>query len=230
MSSLFKEAIYYLDFKDVNRVDELKKLLSEEELKKANRFLKNRDKESYIISHAFLRILLTHYSPHIEPKDWIFEKNQYGKPFLAKKHQIKLYFNLSHTYSHVAIILSTLGECGIDIEEDRGLILDNNLIDLVLTKKEREIYYLDKKRETFYIFWTLKEAYLKAEGLGFTIPPNEVDFSFFDREKSLVKDGYLYGTKLISENIYLSYVLKGIRKEFKLALFKFNLNKNVTVP
>ena len=220
--------IWYINFKEVDIVEDLTKLLSEKELKKSNRFLKNIDRNNYIISHAFLRTLLTSYYPHIKPKEWIFEETKYGKPTIAKKHQIKLNFNLSHTYSYAVIILTTLNQCGIDIEEDRGMILDNNLINLVLTQKEKEIYLFEKKRELFYKFWTLKEAYLKAEGLGFSISPKKIDFSFFntiDKEQStIIKDNYQYGTQCIFENTYLSYVLKNIIKEEKLELYKFNFS------
>jgi len=217
--------IWYIKFNEIN-INNIKNLLNHQELKKSNKFLKNRDKDNYIISHAFLRRVLTYYYPHIQPREWTFEETKYGKPLIAKKHQTKLHFNLSHTYSYATIIVTTLDECGIDIEEDRGIILDENLIDLVLTNKEKKIYSPKKRREIFYKFWTLKEAYLKAEGLGFSISPKEVDFSFCNttnKEKNIyIKDNYQYGTKYISKNIYLSYALKNIRKEKKIELFEFN--------
>ena len=59
-----------------------------------------------------------------------FQKNKYGKPFLSKEHNINVYLNISHTYSAVAYIFTKSNICGIDIEEDRNIILDEQIINL----------------------------------------------------------------------------------------------------
>jgi phosphopantetheinyl transferase len=47
---------------------------------------------------------------------------------ISSCHKIKIHFNLSHTYSYAAIIINNVSKCGIDIEEDKGIVLDEGLI------------------------------------------------------------------------------------------------------
>jgi len=74
--------------------------------KKAARFVKESERKAYLASHLFLSEVLSPYFPQIPSSNWKFEYNAYGKPYLSKEHQVQLYFNLSHSVSHVYIICS----------------------------------------------------------------------------------------------------------------------------
>ena len=207
--------IWYITFnnKKMLNINELFQILNENEKIKSKSFIQQRDQQNYIISHAYLRLLLTKYYPNISPKLWIFSKNNYGKPFLSKEHNINLYFNISHTYSAVAYILTRSNICGIDIEEDRNIILDEQIINLTLSDKEKAIYQISKnKNSLFYRFWTLKEAYLKACGIGLSQRIQQTDYSSIndiDSEAFVTfhQEGYYYGTFFIQKT-HLSYCIK----------------------
>lgn len=97
--------------------------------------------------------------------------NEYQKPYLLSK---KVYFNISHSKSAIAIIISD-SECGIDIE-----YLDYNkklkCINRILNSKEQEEYNnSDDKVLYFYKQWTIKEAYFKYLGTGIKLKDIQLD-------------------------------------------------------
>ena len=143
--------------------------LNEDERKKADVFVKNSDKNAYTISHFYLRNILSFYFPQTQADAWEFEFNEYGKPSLKDKENF--HFNLSHSHSCAYLICSNT-PCGIDIEEVRDLELSSGLVEMVLCEIElKEFQSTSNKEEYFYKHWTLKEAYLKALGLGIAKEP-----------------------------------------------------------
>jgi len=189
-------------------IEVLSKILNKEEQTIANSFYKLKDKNNYIYSHAYLRLLLSKFYSDIEPSQWEFTKNSYGKPYISSKHNIELFFNISHSDNYLAIIFDTKYECGIDIEEKSNIVIDKGIEELVLSNKEKEIYYnSSNKEELFYIFWTLKEAYLKALGRGFSVSPNSIDFSNINKYREVKKDGYFLKTDILNRSVFVSYAI-----------------------
>lgn len=153
-------------------------MLSEVERQKAASFVKESDQKNYLLSHLFLRKILSSYAPEVRPSEWSFSHNVYGKPAIANSISQTLYFNLSHTHSCAYVIVSNVSECGIDVEEKRKIPLTKGLTELVFSEEERYYYDTIEDKETmFYRFWTLKEAHLKALGSGLMeVPPGDLNF------------------------------------------------------
>jgi len=165
--------IWHLSFSDASAgsdsFKEAMETLNLEEQAKAQAFVKEKDREKYILSHLFLRKVLSRYFPNIAPKEWCFEKNRYGKPYLHAKHGITFHFNLSHSESHVYMICSEQYVCGIDVEESKNMPLSEGVSALLFSEEESLVYKSLSEKEKvrmFYLYWTLKEAHLKALGSG----------------------------------------------------------------
>jgi len=215
--------IWYISFnkKKLLNLNNLFHILSENEKIKSKSFIQERDQRNYIISHAYLRIILTKYHPNINPRSWIFSKNKYEKPFLSKKHNSNICFNMSHSYSAAAFIFTSSNLCGIDIEDNnKDIYLDEPMINLVLSKEERDLYQLSKnKNALFYRFWTLKEAYFKALGIGISQNITQTNYNSINSIDSTTyitfnQNNYHYGT-LFLERVCLSYTINmGISKTF----------------
>jgi len=158
-------------------------VLSPQELQQANRFKFSHDRQLYVSAHVFLRETLSQYAS-INPDDWHFDKNVYGKPYIDNKEYNGLRFNLSHTQGLVACVISYKRSVGIDVEKRRPLNDLEQLSQQVFSDQEMtDLLSIDCKQERisrFFTYWTLKEAYIKARGLGLSLPLKE--FSFFRKD------------------------------------------------
>lgn len=103
----------------------------------------------------------------------------HGKPKLQGE---QLFFNLSHSGDYVAAAFST-EEVGVDIEQVKTANI--KIANRFFTKEEAE--YLNEvdeeiRAQAFTEIWTRKESYVKAVGMGLTLPLNQ--FSIVNGEHS----------------------------------------------
>lgn len=159
-------------------------LLDADEREHYQRFHFERDRLHYLAAHALLRVALSHYT-HYKPAQWRFIQVAYGKPEIAMTSDLpplshKLSFNLSHTQGLVACVIANDFPCGIDVEEIRPMQEMRSVAEMVFSNAE--IAFLEAQDEAtlprnFFALWTLKEAYIKATGLGFSAPLKQISFS-----------------------------------------------------
>ena len=132
--------------------------------------------ESYIISQGGLRLLLSYYL-NIPTEQLQIGKLSKGKPYSIDNPELR--FNMSNSGRRVVYAFSTEEEIVIDLEKLRELSHLDELIEKNYTSYERD--YINKMPEhrlyRFFKFWTIKEAYLKAIGVGMRIPPDNLNFS-----------------------------------------------------
>ncbi|WP_069471590.1 4'-phosphopantetheinyl transferase family protein [Candidatus Marithrix sp. Canyon 246] len=81
----------------------------------------------------------------------------YNRPFIDNK----IDFNISHAGEYVVCAISDQGRLGIDIE----LIKAINISDFNQYMETKPLSYKE-----FYEIWTIKEAVIKADGRGLSIP------------------------------------------------------------
>jgi len=143
-------------FKDISA--HYKSILSDLEILKAERYVQSADKERFITSKYFLRIILSKFL-NISPNKLSFDFQKNKKPQLNG-----IEFNVSHSG---AIILITVSNkpIGIDVEFTSRSFDFKSLLDICFHPDERERLSIADKN-TFYTFWTRKEALLKATGEG----------------------------------------------------------------
>ncbi len=149
------------------------RLLSEGELARWKAFKAESARDQYLAAHGLLRCALSRYRD-MAPDEWRFGENAYGRPFIDESLGVTdLHFSLTHTVGLVACAVSAFPDLGVDVELcDRGLCIAE-LARTVLAP--HEIARLSAKpdyaeREFFFTLWTLKEAYVKARGMGLSLP------------------------------------------------------------
>lgn len=150
----------------------LRDLLSCDERRRLERFVVEAPRLRYLISRATLRTTLSQYS-NVAPRAWRFATNRYGKPRIdAPFLGDQLYFNVSHCEGLIGIAVARTEDIGIDVE-NVGRRLDTGLLaPAVFTETERAALAAasdEHRRKLFFTFWTLKEAYIKARGMGLSI-------------------------------------------------------------
>lgn len=150
--------------------------LSSKELIQVSQYRTKILQNYYIISHALLRYILSHYVK-LSPKQLQFTTDKYGKPFLNGDYNIK--FNMSHSHNMVAYIITCNNiNVGIDIELHDPQLDIQALINLVLNHREIITFNnlrLKQQFNTFYHLWTQKEALVKAIGVGLFYPITNID-------------------------------------------------------
>jgi 4'-phosphopantetheinyl transferase len=139
--------------------------LSQFEKEKAAKFKFDIHRERYIMFHACLRDILARYIK-TQPELLQFDIGLHKKPYL--KNNPALQFNLSHSENEAIVAITLNADVGVDIEKKKTSNMDE-LAERFFS--EAEFAYLnalptDERINTFYQFWTHKEAFIKATGLG----------------------------------------------------------------
>lgn len=152
---------------------EIGKLLSPAELRKSSKFRFQNDRLIYLSGRGMLRKLSIEMLK-TSADQLVIKEGQYGKPFF-EGFEKKLPFNVSNCGTKIAIAFEfTQREIGLDIE-----VIDKNfayweMAGHYFSKKECDLVY---SHRDFYRFWTMKEALLKATGVGLVDDLNFLDMS-----------------------------------------------------
>lgn len=148
-------------------------LLSADEKERCLRYKNESLRTSFIACRGSLREILSHYEPSIHPSRWHFNITSYGRPILSQYHPFA--FNLTHTKTNAYCVLSPNPVCGIDTEPIVPVDTTSSFFDYTLTPHERQIIHSlpeSMRDSAFTKYWCLKEARLKAIGIGLTTPMN----------------------------------------------------------
>jgi len=128
----------------------------------------------------------------ISNEEIIFERNKSGKPFLL--NYPKFQFNISHTRNAIAAAFSS-NEIGVDIESIKPS--DLAIANRFFTPSEQEyITSHDNPDYAFYEVWTKKEAYIKHNGTGLSMPLNS--FDVLDNQLKAMLQTFTIDTYIIS--------------------------------
>lgn len=147
--------------------------LSEEELARARRYLVAHARDEFVAARALLRTQLSRYTG-APIKSWQFESNRFGRPSIASPMDHRhIRFNVSHTNGLVACAVSAEHEIGVDLENVTRRLDVLSLAQAFFAPPEREALArlpLEEGRSRFFSYWTLKESYIKARGMGLSVP------------------------------------------------------------
>jgi 4'-phosphopantetheinyl transferase len=169
-------------------------VLSADEREAYNRLRVEGSRQQYLVSHALLRAVLSRYAA-VAPRDWLFAKNAHGRPEIAAPPgAVPLRFNLSHTRGLVACGVTLRRDIGVDVEHvherPRHLALARRFF--AAAEADALAAWPAAGRDTRFLeYWTLKESYIKARGLGLSLPLRRFAFELrpdspvhvsFDRE------------------------------------------------
>jgi 4'-phosphopantetheinyl transferase len=148
------------------------RLLSADEAERSRRFLVEHARRQFLVGRALLRTTLSRYAD-VAPEAWRFEMNRYGRPDIAEPAEWRgLIFNLSHTDGLVACAVGRDCELGVDVENLDRTVDVMELAPSVFAPAEiasLERAPAETRRDLFFSYWTLKESYIKARGLGISL-------------------------------------------------------------
>lgn len=149
--------------------------LSADEIQRAKRFHRVRDRQRYVAARGLLRSILSLYVGD-DPENLRFTYGSHGKPALITSRSgvpIDVQFNLSHSGGLALYALARGREVGVDVEEIRMIddadAVSKRFFSGVECRALRSLPHR-KRMAGFFRCWTRKEAYVKAIGIGLSHP------------------------------------------------------------
>ena len=167
------------ELRDPDLLAAYERLLTPDEAHKWDRLLFPRGRHESLVTRALVRTTLSRYAA-VPPAAWRFLPGEQGRPELEPGQcQQDLHFSLSHTTGLVACAVAEGREVGVDVEcidcvEDPLAITERFFAPFEV----RTLYSQPPalQRERFGLYWTLKESYMKARGMGLTLPLHKFSF------------------------------------------------------
>lgn len=173
MKAMQQTEVYWLLVPEEMTVEDVASrldFLDAEERAVYDRYRVDFKKIEFLLGRALLKGLLGERLG-LRPQEVAFRKNDYGKLFLARDEQ-PFHFNLTHSGRMIACVISPL-QVGVDVEQ--GDVDHLSVMNSVFTPQEQEHVNqapLATRLQAFFRIWTRKEAYVKAVGMGLSIPPD----------------------------------------------------------
>lgn len=154
------------------------KVLSSDESARAARFHFDADRQRYITTRAWLRMLLASYL-QTDAKQLSFSYSKKEKPLLAPAYDHSgITFNISHSGEIALLAFARQREIGVDVEQVR----ENRDLEAIARRffsanEQTQLFALPaaERPAAFYRCWTRKEAYIKAVGDGLSLPLSQFD-------------------------------------------------------
>jgi 4'-phosphopantetheinyl transferase len=156
-------------------------LLSDDERQRLERLHFARDRVVFLATRTLVRRVLSRYGS-LEPAAWRFAVNAHGRPEIANLDS-PIRFNLSNTHRLVVCVLTCYADIGVDVEQ-LGDAPPLEVVEHFFAPKEvAALRALPERERTrrFFDYWTLKESYIKARGLGMAIPLDRFAFILDER-------------------------------------------------
>jgi 4'-phosphopantetheinyl transferase len=161
------------------------RILTLDERSRAESFYFQRDRDRFIIARACLRVILSRYL-RITPGKLRFCYGPYGKPALfGIQGERALRFNLSHSHDLALYVVARGREVGLDVEYMREDFASETVAEHFFSGRELEALRglpSNERTQGFFNCWTRKEAYIKARGMGMSLPLDHFDVTLIPGE------------------------------------------------
>lgn len=163
----------------------MRQMLSSDELIRADGFKFRADSQRFIAAHGQLRIILGQYM-EVKSDGLRFHQTEYGKPYVVCERSLPPpNFNMSHSHDLVLYAFANQRAVGVDVEYIRPELAEEQIAERFFSF--REIHALrslpvELRAKSFFNCWTRKEAFIKAKGMGLSIPLDQFDVTLLPGE------------------------------------------------
>ena len=151
--------------------------LQPDERTRFDRYRFDRDRMMFLLGRVMARSLVGQ-ALDVAPTAWRWREGAHGRPEIDAPGTTT-HFNLAHSAGLVACAVARGREVGVDVEDLAREATDAALVRRYCSPEEA----LDiegrgaRWRDRFLEYWTLKEAYLKARGVGISVHLSDISFS-----------------------------------------------------
>ncbi len=160
---------------------DLQACLSAPERDRMRRFITPELRQRYLLARVLVRCVLARYAS-VSAEHWQFVLDDHGRPHVAPAQMPAqgLYFSLSHTEGCMLLAVSSNPAIGVDVEDTRRVVDAWAIarrffspMDVAQLEQATAQQLLTR----FWKLWVLKEAYVKARGLGLALGFDGFGFS-----------------------------------------------------
>ncbi|WP_437541549.1 4'-phosphopantetheinyl transferase superfamily protein [Sorangium sp. So ce367] len=159
------------------------RLMAPDEAAQQARFLFAENRHEYLLTRALVRTVLSKYA-NVAPEAWSFVRNEFGRPQIAGPPGVPpIRFNLSNTRGLIACLVALDRDVGVDVEDTERASSAVDIADRFFSPGEVTALRAlppERQRARFFEYWTLKESYIKARGMGLAIPLDQFSFHLDD--------------------------------------------------
>lgn len=167
-----------------SRISSARNILDGEEIARMERFHFPEHRHLFLVSHLLVRTALSHYSG-LPPGAWRFINDKNGRPMIDPVTEpVSLSFSLAHTSGLAVVGVTRKSAIGVDVEAAGRRVDAAGLSRRFFSPAEAsmlESLPAGLLAEQFPLYWTLKEAYVKALGLGLSHPLDSFTFRLTGR-------------------------------------------------
>ena len=172
--------LWYLDtgtFKEPSTTHQWMARLEDHERIRYAAYRTSAARREFLATRALARTALAHYSGH-PAEDLRFGTDPLGRPEMRSPSMPSLFFSLSNTSELSVGLFASDRDVGVDVE----LVAPIGAVELAerffSPAELAELLRLSDaaRLSRFYELWTLREAYLKARGIGLTLPLEQMAF------------------------------------------------------
>jgi 4'-phosphopantetheinyl transferase len=175
--------VFMDDIGDQALVAEYESLMSDQERVRYKRYRFKKDRMLHLVARALVRTTLSRYAD-VDPPKWRFTANQYGRPEIVAAPGIpRLRFNLAHTNGIVICGVALDRDVGVDVENHERVAKTGGISKRFFSALEYDDLTRlprQRRRERFFHYWALKESFIKAHGIGLTLPLGQFSFHLAD--------------------------------------------------
>jgi 4'-phosphopantetheinyl transferase len=164
-------------FTDPAAVAHARNTLNAADRDRFDRYHVDRDRRMFVLGRWMSRQLVGQ-ALGVPAESWEWRTGTHGRPEIAAP-PTPVRFNLAHSAGLVVCALANAREVGVDVEDLERPPIDERMVRRYLSPSEADDVeaHGEDWRHRFLVYWTLKEAYLKALGLGISVPLREISFA-----------------------------------------------------
>lgn len=209
-TQLLDRILIYKGFLSQNVLTNDFELLNQNEKRRAENILIEKNRKMFIKCRSILKLLLSNLVG-IKTDNLEIYEGVNGKPYLNQKD---VFFNVSHSGDCFVIAITHLGPIGIDVEQKNRIMDCSKIKSFLFSESELKLFDCleqESKQEAMINAWTRKESFFKALGSGLTSPLKELEVNFVSgSEPSIQKIGWgndeKENWKMISLDINEEYI------------------------
>ena len=138
------------------------------------------DRDMFLLGRVMARALVGR-ALGVAPRDWQWREGPRGRPEIAGPAAAgRVSFNIAHSAGLVVCAISSDGTVGVDVEHRLRPPVDARMVRRYCAPfevEDIERHGPSAWQDQFLKYWTLKEAYLKARGVGIAVHLSDLCFT-----------------------------------------------------